>query len=930
MVLMGARGVLSRGVLVLCAVGSSCALWGAASALAAVAPTVEETFVTNVSSTSATLQAKLNPGGADTTYRFEDAVGGGEYAPVRGPGGESLTGAEGDAGEGTLPVSLEVHVPGLAPSTSYRFRLVASSSAEKTVDGPEVTFTTQGSGEFALPDGRQWEMVTPPQKQGALFMPRFIIQASAGGSAIADVASAPTEVEPQGNAIPMISVLSTRGPSGWSSQVIAPPHPEAGPVPSRGTEYQFFSQDLSRGVLQPLGNFVPLSPAATEPTAYLRTDYLNGDVSEHCEASYKSASSCFQPLVTAANTRAGAVFGEPNSNGECFEIRCGPEFQVGTPDLSHVVVSSPAQLTSTPVATEAGEKQANLYEWSGGRLQLLSIPPGSEVGAENFRLAGRGEGSPSGTAARHAISDDGGRVVIETVGKGGGGGPDLRIGLYLRDVAKGETVRLDVPQGEGTEASVVPEYMTASSDASRIFFLDRGRLTPNSGASYGGSQQGNADVYECKISEEAGTGKDRCSLTDLTPKTGGESASVAMVLGASVDGSYVYFAAAGNIAQGAQPGGCPRYTSGEPVLAAGTTCNLYVSHAGVTTFVAGLSQEDFREWTNINSSIARMRARVAPDGRWFAFMSNRDLTSYDTRDAVTGLRDEEVYLYDASANRLVCASCDPTGARPVGFEGELGTGFASLVPGWTTSGFLTRYQSRYLSDSGRLFFDSEDALVPRDVNGTQDVYQYEPEGVPAGEHACTRHAQSGSVVFKPARGFEVEGRKGEEGAGCVGLISSGTSPEESTFLDASETGGDVFFLSTSKLAPQDFDNAYDVYDAHECAPDSPCLPTPAVQAPPCDTEASCRAAPTPQPAIFGTPASGTFTGPGNVISLQSSRPKSRTAAPIRADKLTKALKFCRKKHDMHRRMACERQARKRYGPAHRAKRSTKSSRGGKK
>ena len=28
--------------------------------------------------------------------------------------------------------------------------------------------------------------------------------------------------------------------------------------------------------------------------------------------------------------------------------------------------------------------------------------------------------------------------------------------------------------------------------------------------------------------------------------------------------------------------------------------------------------------------------------------------------------DEEVFLYDAGDNRLVCASCNPTGERPAG------------------------------------------------------------------------------------------------------------------------------------------------------------------------------------------------------------------------------------------------------------------------
>ena len=98
------------------------------------------------------------------------------------------------------------------------------------------------------------------------------------------------------------------------------------------------------------------------------------------------------------------------------------------------------------------------------------------------------------------------------------------------------------------------------------------------------------------------------------------------------------------------------------------------------------------------------------------------------------------------------------------------------------------YQSRYLSNSGRLFFNSSDALVPADVNGTEDVYEYEPAGTGrqlAAEPGATRVS---SDVFSPKRRRLV---------GCVGLISAGTSSGESTFMDASETGGDVFFLTPS-------------------------------------------------------------------------------------------------------------------------------------
>ena len=508
------------------------------------------------------------------------------------------------------------------------------------------------------------------------------------------------------------------------------------------------------------------------------------------------------------------MFGD-KVNGICIFFLCGPQFMGGTPDLSHIILASREQLTSTPTATGAFVSELEepaLYEWHGGQLQLLNILPGKEEGDGQLQPA-RGD-------MRRVISSDGGRVILEN-GEGNGGG------LYLRDVARSETMLLNAAEpGCGACAGGAgAEYMTASSDGSRIFFLDNSKLTTHSGGQ-------SSDLYECEIVEVKG--KPRCNLSDLTPETSGESANVNTVLGASEDGSYVYFVAGGVLAAGAAHHEC--FTNGG-------MCNLYVRHDGVTRFIAELSGTDFQTFETDKAFgytiFTNQHTRVSPDGRWLAFMSNRSLSGYDTRDAVSGSPDEEVYLYGATSNTLACASCNPTGARPVGIQPA---SFASIVPGWDeVAGLLPDfYQSRYLSNSGRLFFDSKDALVPKDVNGVMDVYEYEPEGVPAGEHACTSASTSGRDVFKPAHGFAVEGRKGEEPAGCVGLISSGSSPEESTFLDASETGGDVFFRTTSRLAPQDFDHAYDVYDAHECTAASPCPPVQAEQPPPCATEGSCR------------------------------------------------------------------------------------------
>jgi hypothetical protein len=885
-------GVVSIRRLVLAGLVSLCALCGSlalAGASAQAAVSVEGESVSAVTAESVTFEATINPHGALTTYYVQ-------YGTTSGYGANSPAAPGTVVGSGAVGVEVSRHVQGLSAGTVYHYRVVAVSEVAghvEELDGPDRTFTTQSSGSaFVLPDGRQYEMVSPPQKQGSLLKSFFFgneafgidfltehitVQASVGGNAITDEADQPTEPESQGDANG-VSVFMARGSGGWSSRVIAPPHrgEATGVNPSAGGEYRFFSEDLSRGVVQQFGSFTPLSPEAVESTPYLHTDYLNGNVNELCNGSYLSQGSCFEPLVTRGNTAPGTVFGDA-INGECDFGFCGPLVIAATPDLSHVILESRRRLTSTPVSVgnfEVGFFAAAYYEWYGGGLQLLNILPGKEEGGGSALAVGE---------QKHVVSNNGARVLLEGFNPQE---PKQRLrGLYLRDVAKGETVQLDAAEaGCGACASGEgAEYVKANSEDSRVFFLDVHKLTSNSGAHQAGpgpTEARKRDLYECEIVEVAG--KDRCNLSDLTPETGGEAGTARAVLGASEDGSYVYFAAGGKLAPGATGD-----EECEPQFNGPGPCNLYVRHKGVTSFIAELSREDSQYYINNGIELSRQRTRVSPNGRWLAFMSSGDLTGNDTRDAVSGAPDEEVYLYDASSNTLACASCDPTGARPVGVNGLSGP-VASTVPGWEkyTGGAYDNgnvYQPRFLSNSGRLFFDSKDALVPLDVNGVVDVYEYEPEGVPAGEHACGSASGSGSVVFKPAHGFEAEGRRGEEGAGCVALISSGTSPEESTFLDASETGGDVFFTTSSKLAPQDFDHAYDIYDAQECTSVIPCAPVPAEQPPPCETEGSCRAAPAPQPSIYGAPSSATFNGTGNLIQTPPSSvaPHTKKAAKCR-------------------------------------------------
>ena len=684
-------------------------------------PGIRAEAVSAVRAESVTFDAKIDPHGALTSYYFQYGTSTSYGSDVPALGAEDAQGIGIGSGEGDVEV--DQHVQTLSGGTVYHYRVVAVSELApgklEYFYGADQRFTTQAASITPqLPDGREWEMVSPPQKEGSLlgWIYDAVVQASANGDAFTDWTSfEPTENHAAGAYSFYVSTLFGRGADGWTAKTLAPPHSGAGPSPvGTGGEYRFFSEDLSKSILQPFGPFTPLVGGVSEATPYLRTDFMSGQTGELC------TTDCYQPLVSKANVPPGTKFGgEPAGN--CERIFCGPTFLSGTPDLNYVVLESDTALSSTSL-----EGYKGLYEWDGGRLQLVNVLPQDE---SNERGGPVGIDAQLGSAhdAMHAISDDGSRIVWT------GKGASQHTHLYLRDTVKDETIRLDVFQGveKGPEANYVIDYATASSDGSRIFFRDGERLTADSTAN---RQQ--PDLYEYDLGAPEGS-----RLTDLSVSAKPqEPANVAGVQGASEDGSYVYFAAPGALAPGASAGRC----ESQPQPGETQLCNLYVRHAGKTTFIAGLSQDDHPDWVQ---SLDQLPARVSPDGRWFAFMSDRNLTGYDTTDAVSKHPDEEVYLYDAATDKLTCASCNPDGARPIGVKyaggqlvGAIGLfedeqWVASNVPPWTRfADGESRHQSRYLSDSGRLLFDSHDALVPQDVNGTQDVYEYESVGV--GDWQC--------------------------------------------------------------------------------------------------------------------------------------------------------------------------------------------------
>jgi hypothetical protein len=367
-------------------------------------------------------------------------------------------------------------------------------------------------------------------------------------------------------------------------------------------------------------------------------------------------------------------------------------------------------------------------------------------------------------------------------------------------------------QSQGTPgAGLAAQSSAVSDDGGRVYFYYGGDLYLRQGAqtfqtdeSLGGGgefQVASADgavAYFTKAGHLyrylAGGG-----VTDLTPSGG-----VIGVLGASAAGDYVYF----------QDGAA-----------------LKRWHATTATVVSGAAVADESNYLIGTAPKAAGGARVSADGTRLLFVSSAyELTGYDNTDLSSpvpcgepaGLCDSQVYLYeDGAGGSLTCVSCNPTQGRPIG---------PSTIPGASANGSepnsLQVYLPRSLSANGRrMFFESDDALVPSDTNNDTDVYEWEEQG----EGSCNKNG------------------------GCLALISSGRDEGGATFVDASADGSDAFFLTDGALVKSD-PGSTDLYDARIGGG----FP---VATPPPDCEAdNCQSLPPP-------PVDPTLTtllpGPGN-------------------------------------------------------------------
>jgi hypothetical protein len=291
---------------------------------------------------------------------------------------------------------------------------------------------------------------------------------------------------------------------------------------------------------------------------------------------------------------------------------------------------------------------------------------------------------------------------------------------------------IEIASGIGGE--ILPGGVNA--DGSRAFFV----------------QAGNISVYDFGAEEASPVA----------------SPGDAILVNVSPDGSHAYFVSRTEIIPGEGLAGSP---------------NLYVWDGTSIKFIATVTESDLVRsedpfvglalWTKgfnqtpaaENSNRSLNTARTTPDGRIFVFESSAPLTGYANEGHI------EIFRYDTVSGELTCVSCSPM-LSTAGADNEL---VYSQVDGVQKASQMLEMDN-LSSDGQQVVFESLDSLLPQDVNGVRDVYEWRD--------------------------------------GTLSLISTGTASQPSALMAITPSGSDIFVLTGQRLVSQGQETGnFAVYDA---------------------------------------------------------------------------------------------------------------------
>jgi hypothetical protein len=545
-----------------------------------------------------------------------------------------------------------------------------------------------------------------------------------------------------------------------------------------------------------------------------------------------------------------SLAGRASSNGWGMYLAGASE------DGSRIFFSTTAKLATAPgMPQDTHQTSAEVYERSGGHTYLVGVLPNGEVpvcGAE----VGQNENSTVIGAGQldygsGAIAPDGSNVVFHAPGEYPEAAcTEKESGIFLRDVVNGSTVKLPGEFYAGRTG-------TGLGEEEKIFTFETGRRA----------------IFEYHVTTK--------QTVEIASETQG-------LLAYSANGSRVYYL-------GPEYGvflheeGVPT-----PTLVPGTQKGDYgIGHSEIST-----GAELRTSGATQGSTVDNNAPMVTHDGNYFIFLDEDQLTSYNN---CSNYCHSEVYLYDAATDGVTCLSCGPAGVAP--------QGDASLLPDKWGAGKSRDFvpSAPPLVDSRpaeagteavmRVVFQTTEGLVPQDTNGAMDVYEWE-QGETEG---CSRASLKLASLKESAHYSEADG-------GCLYLLTGGMGVEPqsggSRLRGASKGLADIYIETVEPLL-QGVDSTAHVYDVRQGGG----FPYAAPAQKGCEP-GQCRAE-VEGPPLFGAPASAGLTGVDN-LTPAIAKPMHKAGLTSR-QKLARALKACKRLKNRHKRTACERKARGRYG-----------------
>jgi DNA-binding beta-propeller fold protein YncE len=556
------------------------------------APKVREVMTEDLSDTSATLEAVVNPEGISAHYHFEygecpqmsGCVGAPFTVSVPEPDAELPTGIS-DVLVTSQPIT------DLTPGATYHFRIVIDG---ETAETPEGTFVfapptpacsePRAATDGHLADCRAYEMITPPMKNGALINNGAFIEApgiSADGSRVLSQSLQCFE-----HAGSCTAVRQTEGStfsferldSGWRTEPLTPPI-------TTGSTSLMYNADSG----------VVLYARSAEPPA-LEELYARDPDGEL---------SAIGPIAEDTGAHISHI---------------ATAQRASTPDLSRVVYqgnalwpsleegSSAQQVLTYSGRDNAVPKQVAVSESEGpgGEVSLISAC-GASLGGSKLPHSEYGSLSEDGEAvfftAAPCLSGTGvnkgvavpARTLYERVENGAGAFTVLVSGSG--PVSQCDNNCLEQPPGDAS-------FEGAAADGHSVLFTDTRQLTDTASEDH---RSGDSAFSECAATTPTASGcnlyefacPSHCSdeserkLIDVSSgDKSGLGPQVQGVLAIPPDGSDVYF-----VAHGVLTG---KNGLGREPVAGGD--NLYVYHfgdggtAGHATFIETLSKSDSPEW----------------------------------------------------------------------------------------------------------------------------------------------------------------------------------------------------------------------------------------------------------------------------------------------------------------------------------------------